>query len=97
MAWHRWCRRRSSAIRTTGICLCFVVVAASLIKVLWHDGQGMCLFAKRLEHDRFIWPSTASSAHADRTVTISSAQLGYLLEGIGWRLPQHSWRPAAAG
>ena len=30
----------------------------SLIKVLWHDGQGMCLFAKRLERGRFVWPST---------------------------------------
>jgi transposase len=28
----------------------------SLIKVLWHDGQGMCLYAKRLERGRFIWP-----------------------------------------
>ena len=27
-----------------------------LIKLLWHDGQGMCLFAKRLERGRFIWP-----------------------------------------
>ena len=69
----------------------------SLIKVLWHDGQGMCLFAKRLERGRFIWPSTASSDDADRAVMITSAQLGYLLEGIEWRLPQHSWRPAAAG
>ncbi len=32
----------------------------SLIKVLWHDGQGMCLFAKRLERGRFIWPSSNS-------------------------------------
>ncbi len=30
-----------------------------LIKVLWHDGQGMCLFAKRLERRRFLWPSPA--------------------------------------
>jgi transposase len=67
----------------------------SLIKVLWHDGQGMCLFAKRLERGRFIWPSTASSDDADRAVMITSAQLGYLLEGIEWRLPQHSWRPTA--
>ena len=43
-----------------------------LIKCLWHDGQGMCLFAKRLERGRFLWPSTA-----DGTVTISTAQLGY--------------------
>src|SRR5277367_1179522 len=48
-----------------------------LIKCLWSDGQGLCLFAKRLERGRFLWPSTA-----DGTVTISPAQLGYLLEGI---------------
>ncbi len=63
-----------------------------LIKVLWHDGQGMCLFAKRLERGRFIWPSPA-----DGMVTITSAQLGYLLEGIDWRMPQQTWRPQAAG
>jgi len=63
-----------------------------LIKVLWHDGQGMCLFAKRLERGRFIWPSASEGA-----VTITAAQLGYLLEGIDWRMPQHTWRPQAAG
>jgi transposase len=68
-----------------------------LIKVLWHDGQGMCLFAKRLERGRFIWPSAAPGEGADRTVTITAAQLGYLLEGIDWRLPQQTWRPQAAG
>jgi transposase len=57
-----------------------------LIKVLWHDGQGLCLFAKRLERGRFIWPT-------DGTATISSAQFGYLLEGIDWRMPQQTWRP----
>jgi transposase len=40
----------------------------------------------------FIWPSAA-----DGTVTITPAQLGYLLEGIDWRMPQHTWRPQAAG
>jgi transposase len=63
-----------------------------LIKVLWYDGQGMCLFAKRLERGRFIWPSSS-----DGTVTITPAQLGYLLEGIDWRMPQQTWRPQAAG
>ena len=48
-----------------------------LIKVLWHDGIGMSLYAKRLERGRFIWPSPA-----DGVVTISPAQLGYLLEGL---------------
>src|SRR5689334_1227258 len=66
----------------------------SLIKV---NGQGMCLFAKRLERGRFIWPSAASGDAAERAVTLTPAQLGYLLEGIGWRLPQHTWHPQAAG
>jgi transposase len=63
-----------------------------LIKVIWHDGQGACLFAKRLERGRFLWPSPA-----DGVVAISPAQLGYLLEGIDWRAPQKTWRPVAAG
>jgi transposase len=63
-----------------------------LLKILWHDGQGMCLFAKRLERGRFIWPATVGGA-----VTITAAQLGYLLEGIDWRMPQKTWRPDAAG
>ena len=46
-----------------------------LIKIIWHDGQGACLFAKRLERGRFLWPSPA-----DGVVTISPAQLGYLLD-----------------
>ena len=65
-----------------------------LIKVLWHDGQGLCLFAKRLERGRFIWPSPTEGV-----VTISSAQLGYL-EGIDWRMPQRTGglrRPADCG
>ena len=63
-----------------------------LIRILWHDDQGMCLFMKRLERGRFIWPSPAEGA-----VTITPGQLGYLLEGIDWRMPRHAWRPVAAG
>ena len=63
-----------------------------LLKILWHDNQGMCLFSKRLEAGRFIWPSPA-----DGVVTISTGQLGYLLEGIDWRMPRQTRRPQAAG
>lgn len=63
-----------------------------LIKLIWHDGQGMCLFAKRLERGRFIWPTTIGEP-----VTITAAQLGYLLEGIDWRAPQRTYRPELAG
>jgi len=34
---------------------------------------------------------------ADGVVTISMAQLSYLLSGIDWRMPQKTWRPEAAG
>jgi transposase len=63
-----------------------------LIKILWHDGLGMSLYAKRLERGRFIWPSPA-----DGVVAITAAQLGYMLEGIDWRNPLHRWRPYAVG
>jgi transposase len=63
-----------------------------LIKIVWHDGLGASLYAKRLDRGRFIWPATVDGA-----VPLTVAQLGYLLEGIDWRNPQHSWRPAAAG
>lgn len=62
------------------------------IKIIWHDGLGMSLYAKRLERGRFIWPSPA-----DGVVAITPAQLAYLLEGIDWRNPRLTWRPAAAG
>ncbi len=50
-----------------------------LIKIVWHDGVGMSLYAKRLERGRFIWPSPA-----DGVVAISAAQLAYMLDGIDW-------------
>ncbi|WP_349509775.1 IS66 family insertion sequence element accessory protein TnpB [Bradyrhizobium japonicum] len=63
-----------------------------LVKIIWHDGQGACLFTKRLERGRFLWPSLAGGV-----VTISVAQLSYLLSGIDWRMPQATWRPQASG
>jgi transposase len=63
-----------------------------LVKILWHDGVGLSLYAKRLEKGRFIWPSVV-----DGVVAISAAQMGYMLEAIDWRNPQHTWRPSSAG
>ena len=63
-----------------------------LLKILWHDGLGMSLYAKRLERGRFIWPTPS-----DGMVAITAAQLGYMLEGIDWRNPLRTWRPEAAG
>ena len=53
-----------------------------LIKLLWYDGQGMCMFTKRLEHGHFVWPMTDTGRAA-----LSPAQLSMLLEGIDWRMP----------
>ena len=63
-----------------------------LIKIIWFDGQGACLFSKRLERGRFVWPWSATGK-----VTLSSAQLAMLLEGIDWRAPVRTWRPLVAG
>ena len=64
----------------------------SLIKALWHDGIGLSLYAKRLVRGRFIWPAATEGA-----VSISAAQMAYMLEGIDWRNPQLTWRPRSAG
>ncbi|HUB14203.1 MAG TPA: IS66 family insertion sequence element accessory protein TnpB [Acetobacteraceae bacterium] len=47
-----------------------------LVKALLWDGQGLVLYAKRLERGRFVWPQAKSG-----TVTLTSAQLSMLLEG----------------
>lgn len=63
-----------------------------LVKILWHDGLGTSLYAKRLERGRFIWPTTVDGA-----APLTMGQLGYLLEGVDWRNPQATWRPTSAG
>ena len=62
-----------------------------LIKMLWWDGDGLCLFAKRLERGRFIWPQAEKGA-----VSLSRAQLSMLLEGIDWRRPIRTNPPSVA-
>lgn len=63
-----------------------------LLKVIWWDGQGACLFSKRLEKGRFVWPSVKEGK-----IALSPAQLSMLLEGIDWRTPERTWRPLVAG
>lgn len=63
-----------------------------LLKVIWWDGQGACLFSKRLERGRFVWPSPA-----DGKISVTPAQLSMLLEGIDWRMPVRTWRPLVSG
>jgi transposase len=62
-----------------------------LIKVLWWDGDGLCLFCKRLERGRFVWPKAESG-----TVSLTRAQLSMMLEGIDWRRPMRTTTPQIA-
>ena len=63
-----------------------------LLKIIWWDAQGACLFTKRLERGRFVWP-----AAKDGKVSLSPSQLAMLLEGIDWRAPVKTWNPLTAG
>jgi transposase len=63
-----------------------------LVKLLWYDGQGLCLFSKRLEGGHFVWPVTETGR-----VSLTPAQLSMLLEGIDWRMPRRVHRPELAG
>ncbi len=62
-----------------------------LVKILCGDDDRLCLFAKRLERGKFIWPQAANG-----TVSLTPAQLSMLLEGIDWRRPVRSYAPQMA-
>lgn len=62
------------------------------LKIVYFDGSGVCLFAKKMERHRFIWPRTV-----DAQLSLSPAQMSLLIEGIDWRrtvVPDELPRPA---
>ena len=70
---------------------------AGLVKILFHDGNGTCLFAKRLDQGAFTWPTTQPSADGTASVTLTTAQMSMLLEGLEWRTPVQTRRLMSAG
>src|SRR4051794_20007579 len=66
---------------------------AGLIKLLWHDGVGLCLLTKKLEQGQFIWPSTTTTGR----IALSAPQLAVLFDGCDWRAPLPRRRPELAG
>jgi len=62
-----------------------------LVKILFHDGEGLCLFQKRLDRGRFVWPQAESG-----TISLTRAQLSMLCEGIDWRQPARTFTPPMA-
>ena len=75
----------------SGHLFCFRGRRGDLIKILWWDGDGLCLFAKRLERGRFVWPRAEQGV-----AVLTPAQLSMLMEGIDWRRPERTWRPEVA-
>lgn len=61
------------------------------LKILWWDGDGLCLFAKRIDRGKFIWPRADTGS-----VCLSPAQLSMLIEGIDWRIPKRTAPTLAA-
>jgi transposase len=64
------------------------------LKALYWDGTGLCLFAKRLEQGRFVWPPVI-----DEGLRLKPSQLALLIEGMDWRrtVPvEVEYRPALA-
>jgi transposase len=66
---------------------------AGLIKLIWHDGIGLCMLTKRLEQGQFAWPSATCTGR----IALSAAQLAALLDGCEWRAPVARVRPELAG
>ena len=58
---------------------------SDMIKILWADADGLCLFTKRLEEGLFIWPAVR-----DGKVSITRSQLAMLLDKLDWRQPKTS-------
>jgi transposase len=70
--------REAGADPFEGALYVFRAKRADRIKIIWWDGTGLCLFAKRLETDRFCWPRLGGTIH------LSAAQLMALVEGMDW-------------
>ncbi|ENL9264207.1 IS66 family insertion sequence element accessory protein TnpB [Salmonella enterica] len=58
-----------------------------MVKLLWADADGLCMFVKRLERGHFVWSVTREGK-----VHLTPAQLSMLLEGINWKHPQHTYQ-----
>ena len=74
----------------SGVIYVFRAKRADRIKLIWWDGTGLCLMAKRLEQGAFRWPRIQEGV-----MRLTAAQLGALLEGLDWRCVHGGRRPIA--
>jgi transposase len=73
-------RERMGADPFSGAVYVFRAKRADRVKLIFWDGTGVCLFAKRLEDGAFRWPKVQ-----DGVLRLTAAQLCALLEGLDWR------------
>jgi transposase len=73
-------RETMAADPFSGAVYVFRAKRADRIKLVFWDGTGLCLFAKRLEDGIFRWPNIENGV-----MKLSAAQLSALLEGLDWR------------
>ena len=73
-------REHMKADPFSGAVYVFRAKRADRIKLIFWDGTGLCLFAKRLEESVFRWPKIE-----DGMMRLSAAELSALLEGLAWR------------
>jgi transposase len=79
----------------SGTVYVFRAKRADRIKLIFWDGTGVCLYAKRLEDGEFRWPKMQ-----DGVIRLTAARLSALLEGLDWRRVHEARRtraPAQAG
>jgi transposase len=74
----------------SGVIYVFRAKRTDRIKLVWWDGTGLCLMAKKLEQGSFKWPGIQ-----DGVMRLTAAQLGALLEGLDWRRVHGGRRPVA--
>ena len=78
----------------SGVVYVFRAKRADRVKLIFWDGTGVVLVAKRLENGQFRWPTVR-----DGVMRLSAAQLQALLEGLDWRRvhePRRTVVPATA-
>jgi transposase len=79
----------------SGAVYVFRAKRADRVKLIFWDGTGVCLMAKRLEDGEFRWPKAQ-----DGVLRLTAAQLSALLEGLDWRRVHEARQttvPSAAG
>ena len=73
-------REEMAADPFSGAVYVFRAKRADRVKLIFWDGTGVCLFAKRLEDGAFCWPNVQGGV-----IHLTAAQFSALLEGLDWR------------